>query len=66
MTDLDELIRQLSRMKVQTGSLVCLAADWSITAASMAARCCAGPSPPSGSWMSGGLMPSAPQTPTQP
>lgn len=24
MTDLDELIRQLSRMKVQTGSLVCL------------------------------------------
>lgn len=24
MTDLDELIRQLSQMKVQTGSLVCL------------------------------------------
>ena len=24
MTDLDELIRQLSRMKVQTGSLICL------------------------------------------
>lgn len=66
MTDLDELIRQLSRMKVQTGSLVCLGCglehNCGIHGCAVLRRAVSAVR----SWTNGGLMPSAPQTPTQP
>lgn len=66
MNKLDELIRQLSRMKVQTGSLVCLGCGLERNCGIHGCAVLRRPSLPSESWTNVGLRPSAPQTPTQP